>query len=107
MTDSDLKQITNEKKPITPFNCFSGSAISGVLAFAAYKLMISIATIYAQKPVNFTNPMAINIASAVRTLVVGVTALAACMFSIVTLGLFTLGLKLLWEKFTKEKSLNS
>ncbi len=94
-------QKTDEKKEITPLNALMGGIISGSLGVAAYKLMLAIAITYSQKPVTFTNPMAVNIASAVRTLVVGVVALAACLFGIVGLGLVALTIKLLIEKFKK------
>jgi hypothetical protein len=100
MSDSDLKPVTEEKKPITPLRCLTGSSISGLLAIAAYKLMMAIAQTYATKPINFSNPIAVNIASAVRTLIVGVTALAASILAMVTLGLCALAIKLIFQQKT-------
>lgn len=104
MSDSQIKETTEGQKPITPTRCVTGSLISGILAIAAYKLMISIAETYATKPVNFTNQMAVNIATAVRTLVIGITALAACVFGMVTLGLFALAIQLIFNKFKQLKN---
>jgi hypothetical protein len=85
----------------TPLRCFTGSVMSGVLGFALYKLMIAIATTFATKPIHSDNPMVVNIASAVRTLVVGVVALGTGIFGIVALGLFALGVQLLVQKWMK------
>jgi hypothetical protein len=46
----------------------------------------------------------INIASAVRTLVVGIVALGAGIFGLVALGLFALSIQLLIQKLTTSKS---
>jgi hypothetical protein len=100
MSDPELNQVSEEEKPVTPLRCFTGASISGVLAIAASKLMISMAQTYATKPINFTNPIAVNIASAVRTLVVGITALATGIFTMVTLGLCALAIKLIFHKKT-------
>lgn len=107
MSDSELKPTTDEQKPITPLRCLTGATISGVLAIAGYKLMIAIAQTYATKPINSTNQIAINISSAVRTLVIGVTALASSVFAVVTLGLLALAIKLLFQKKPTEKTLNN
>lgn len=87
-----------EEKKATPWRCLQGAVISGALAVALYYLMSSIAQVYATKPVNFTNPIAINIAVAVRTLVIGIAALGTGVFSIVTVGLIALGIQLLFQK---------
>lgn len=89
-------QPTEENK-VTPWRCVQGAVISGALAVALYYLMSSIAFVYATKPVNFTNPIAINIAVAVRTLVIGIAALGAGVFAIVTVGLIALGIQLLFQ----------
>jgi hypothetical protein len=57
--------------------------------------MIAIATTFASKPIHSDNQIVINIASAVRTLVVGVVALGMGIFSIVTIGLLALAIQLL------------
>ncbi len=69
-----------------------------------YLLMISIATTFASKPIHSDNPIALNIGSAVRTLVVGVVALGTGIFGIVAVGLFALAIQLLVQQFTKPKS---
>jgi hypothetical protein len=98
MSHDEAKIATERQPKITPLRCLTGGSIAGGLAIAAYLLTISIANTYAHKPINFNNPIAINIAVTVRTLVVGITALAACVFAMVTLGLFALAIKLILEK---------
>ena len=49
-------------------------------------------------PINFNNPMAIRIASTVRTLVMGLTIMATFLFSMVTVGLIALGIKLILDE---------
>jgi Protein of unknown function (DUF3082) len=53
----------------------------------------NIATTFATKPMEHKTTMAVNIATAVRTLVVGSTALGAAVFGIIAVGLFALGIQ--------------
>lgn len=78
--------------------CFTGTFIAGTLALLIYRLTVSIAITFAQKPMVSDNPTVVNIASAVRTLVVGMTALGAGVFGMAALGLFLLGLQLIWQR---------
>ena len=88
----------SDEEKITPWRCFTGSAISGVLGFAAYLLAKAIVITYTTMPINFNNPMAIRIASTVRTLVMGLTIMATFLFSMVTVGLIALGIKLILDE---------
>ena len=90
-----LKSAQDTTAPPTPLKCITGATISGGLAFAMYSLMIAIATTFASKPIHSDNQIVINIASAVRTLVVGVVALGMGIFSIVAIGLLALAIQLL------------
>ncbi|ELR99278.1 DUF3082 domain-containing protein [Gloeocapsa sp. PCC 73106] len=85
---------------VTPIQCLVGASVSGPLAIAIFYLMRAIATTFATKPITFTNPVSIQLAIAVRTLVVGVTALGTGVFSMVTIGLILLALQLIIQKFT-------
>jgi hypothetical protein len=69
------------------FNCVTGALISGGIAIALYFLTSSIAQTFANKPLASTNPTALNISVAVRTLVVGISTLATTVFGIVGAGL--------------------
>ncbi|MFH7026805.1 MAG: DUF3082 domain-containing protein [Heteroscytonema crispum UTEX LB 1556] len=105
MTDPNITQQadTEGQVPVTPLRCFTGAIISGGLSYAAYSLMIAIATTFANKPIHSHTQVTANIASAVRTLVVGIVALGSMVFGIVALGLFALGLQLLVQQFTTKR----
>ena len=97
-TDVSLDKTTETP---TPLRCFLSSVIAGALAFASYSLFSSIVQTYATKAVTSNNPIVINITSAVRTLVMGVVALATGVFAMVTIGLFLLGIQLMVQSFKK------
>ena len=98
---SEEKQVVtstdNQENKITPMRCFTGAGISGVSAWVCYLLTKSVILTYATKPITFNNPIAVNIASTVRTLIMGMTTLATFIFLMVTIGLLALGVKLLIE----------
>jgi hypothetical protein len=77
----------------TPLRCLTGSLIAGVMSFALYTMTSNIATTFATKPMGHKTTMAVNIATAVRTLVVGSTALGAAVFGIISVGLIALGIQ--------------
>ena len=91
---------TDKQKTVSPLRCFSGSFVAGTLAILVYRMMIAIATTFANKPVTSDNPTVINLSAAVRTLVVGIVALGAGVFGIAALGLFLLGIQLIIKKLT-------
>lgn len=108
MTDREKKPLNTEKteeekEKITPFRCFTGGSISGGLAVAAYLLTKSVVLTYVNMPIKFNNQIAANIASTVRTLIMGLTTMATFLFLMVTIGLFALGIKL----FIEEKKIQS
>lgn len=94
-------EAIQKKVSATPLRCFTGSLSAGVFALLAYRLMLSIAESFANKPVISTNPAVVNISAAVRTLVVGMAALGAGIFAIAALGLAALGIQLLFQSFWK------
>ncbi|MEH1899986.1 DUF3082 domain-containing protein [Nostoc sp.] len=106
MNDQNLTPQTDAKEQMatSPLRCFTGAVISGGMGFAVYSLMIAIATNFATKPIHSINPLVVKISSAVRTLVVGVVALGSGIFAIVAIGLLALGVQLLIQQLTKEKS---
>jgi hypothetical protein len=82
----------------TPLRCLTGSLIAGVMSFALYTMTSNIATTFATKPMGHKTTMAVNIATAVRTLVVGSTALGAAVFGIISVGLIALGIQVAFTK---------
>ena len=101
----DKSSITKpNKKEVTPISCFFASVVSGTIALAVYNLMIAIAETYADKPVIAKSVLAVKIATAVRTLVVGVAALGTGVFALVAVGLFLLGIQLTVKSLTDKES---
>lgn len=96
---SKLTETDTDKKAATPLRCFTGTLTAGTFSLLAYRLMLSIATNFANKPVISSNPAVVNISAAVRTLVIGIVALGAGVFGIAALGLAGLGIQLLLQKF--------
>ncbi|MCM0592397.1 MAG: DUF3082 domain-containing protein [Gloeotrichia echinulata IR180] len=87
----------------TPLRAVIGAITSGGVGYALYSLMIAIATNFANKPIHSENVLVIRITSAVRTLVLGVTALGTGIFGVVAIGLLALGVQLWLQKLTKQK----
>jgi len=94
-TPTHLDTLTPTAKIL---KCFSGSFMAGTIALLAYRLMVGIAITFAAKPILSDNPATMNIAAAVRTLVVGMVALGAGVFGMAALGLFLLGIQLFWQR---------
>lgn len=90
--------------PMSPLRCLSGAFISGGLGFALYSLTISIAQTFAAKPVHSDNVTVINITAAVRTLVVGMSALGTGIFGLVGLGLVALAIQLIIQQLRNRPS---
>lgn len=84
-----------------PLRCWSGALIAGSLAFASYKLTMSIAATFAAKPIHSDSTVVLNIASAVRTLVVGIVALGAGVFGFAALGLLALGVQVTFQRLSQ------
>jgi Protein of unknown function (DUF3082) len=82
----------------SPLRCLIGSLIAGVMSFALYAMTSNIATTFATKPMSHKTTMAVNIATAVRTLVVGSTALGASVFGLISIGLIALGIQVAFSK---------
>ena len=109
---SEPEKITStsdnpEEKETTTLRAWSGAFMSGTIAVLMYKLTYSIAMSFATHPSTASSQMAQRISAAVRTLVVGLTTMATGLFAIATLGLFLLGIKLLFEKKTETPETNS
>jgi Protein of unknown function (DUF3082) len=82
----------------TPLRCLTGSLIAGIMSIAMYTMTSKIATTFATKPMIQKTNMAINIATAVRTLVVGSTALGAAVCAIISIGLIGLAIQVAFSK---------
>lgn len=78
--------------------CLLGSAIAGGIALPLYWLSRSIARGFAERPIASTNPTAVNISVAVRTLVAGGFVLMTSVFALAAIGLFLLALQMLLQR---------
>lgn len=76
-----------------PWRCLLGAIVAGVLAIALYKMTLSIAHSFATKPIHSDNYIVHRISAAVRTLVVGMSALGTGVFGFASLGLLGLGIQ--------------
>lgn len=103
MTDLNPTPNTPSLTPEQPsvLRCITGSLVSSALAAAGYLLTSSIAQSFANKPIHSDNVAVVNISSAVRTLVVGISTMATGIFALVSLGLMALGLKILIQQLSK------
>ena len=102
MVKSNPERSSETAKPITPLRCFTGALLSGGLAYLMYKMAVAIAVAFAHTPVRSANTYVISISTAVRTLVNGLVALGAGVFGITALGLFLLGIKLIFQQLRGE-----
>jgi len=101
--DADDTAAVGETQ-VTPLRCFTGALTSAGFALLAYKLTVSVATSFANKPIVSDNPIAVNISAAVRTLVQGMVALGTGVFGVAALGLALLGIQLLFKKDAASES---
>jgi hypothetical protein len=77
----------------SPLRSLTGALVSGSMAIALYSLTTNIATTFATKPISNRTTMAVNIAAAVRTLVLGSTALGTAVFGIIAVSLVGLAIQ--------------
>lgn len=89
----------------SPLRCLTGSLIAGMMSIAMYTMTSKIATTFATKPMIQKTNMAVNIATAVRTLVVGSTALGAAVFGIIAIGLIGLAIQVAFSKTRSSENL--
>jgi predicted RND superfamily exporter protein len=100
-SNSDIESQESQDDNVTPLRCLIGSAISGGIAYILYLLMNSIALTYAVKTVTSTNPVVINLTAAVRTMVIGIVALAVGVVGLVSVGLLLLGIQVTVESLKR------
>lgn len=89
------KSTTQSKAMPSPLQCVLGAIVAGGIALVLYNLTQSIALAFANRPLQYHNVTTINIAVAVRTLVVGLSALGTGIFGLAAVGLFGLGIQVL------------
>jgi hypothetical protein len=97
-SESETSSTSIHKNNVTSARCLLGSLISGGFALGLYHLTYAIATNFASHPVTSSKMIVVRISSAVRTLVIGVSALGTFIFGFVALGLIALALQLALQK---------
>jgi hypothetical protein len=94
-----------ETKPPTSIGrCWLGAAIAAALGYGGYNLTFQIATQFASHPLVSDNYIAIRLSSMVRTLVVGLAAMATGILAFAALGLAILGLQIAFQKLRPNSS---
>lgn len=105
MTNSkEMSETAEETKKYRPWRYLSGAAISGIFAVAMYFMFSAVAETFANTPVTSTNPVVVNISIAVRTLVVGMTALGTGIFGLVGVGLVAYTVQIIVQRSNKQRS---
>ena len=97
MSDS-LPPSAELVSPPSPLRCFLGALVAGGIAFVLFNMTTAIALAFASKPHHYTNITTTNISVAVRTLVVGMSALGTGIFGLAALGLLALGGQLVLKR---------
>lgn len=84
--------------PPSPWQCFGGSGVAASITVVLYKMTSAIALSFASKVIHTDNVTTQRISAAVRTLVVGLSALGTGIFGLAALGLLGLGIQLLFSR---------
>ncbi len=98
MSENPPKLEKKAPVPPTPLRCLVGSGISASLAWGLYLLTSAIAVSFASKPMLSDKAIVQRIASAVRTLVLGLASLGTFIFAFVAIGLILLMIQLILQK---------
>jgi Protein of unknown function (DUF3082) len=88
----------NETKPLTPLRSLTGAIIAGGMAALMYRLTTSVVVSLMTHPTSSHNTIVRNLSAAVRTLVIGGMTMGTGIFSLVTVGLVALALKLAMQR---------
>lgn len=87
-----------------PLSFLSGALTSGVLAWLSLALSRKVLAYYGAHPPHYSSQVAQSLATAVKTLVVGMTFLATFSFAFIGLGLLLTFLRSLWLLFASRNS---
>ena len=94
-----MTQTTPPQKALpSPLSCLIGSLLAGTMSIGMYTMTIKIATTFATNPMVQKTTMAINIAAALKTLVVGAAAMGTGISGIISIGLIGLALQVAFGK---------
>lgn len=93
-----MKDQPNAPTLPSPVNSLIGAVLAAIMTVMMYLMTSRIAITFATKPMRGNTTMAMNIGTAVRTLVTGITALSTGVFAIISLGLVALAIKVAFDK---------
>lgn len=86
MNDSPLSQASGAPRK-GPLSFLSGALTAGLLAWLSYGLSTKLVAYYALHPPHYSARIAQSIATALKTLIVGMSFLATFSFAFIALGL--------------------
>ena len=93
---------TPNPPPPTPLRCILGSGVAGGLAFMIWQLTQSIALSFARTPIVSDNRIVVRMSTAIRTLVVGMSAMGTGIFALACVGLLGLALQTLFTQSSED-----
>jgi Protein of unknown function (DUF3082) len=99
VSSSSAPEAASPKMP-SPLNCVLGSGVAFAFAFLLYGMTSRIAFSFASKPIHTDSMVVSRLSAAIRTLVVGMSAMGTGIFGLAAAGLLGLGIQLLLKKPT-------
>lgn len=102
-SNTNTESVSTTQTLPGPLRCLIAALISATITIGCYVLTSSIAQTFANKPLPTSNITAVNIAIAVRTLVVGISTLATTIFGIVAIGLVALAIQVSIQRLKQDK----
>jgi hypothetical protein len=99
VSSSSAPEAASPKMP-SPLNCVLGSGVAFTFAFLLYGMTSRITFSFASKPIHTDSMVVSRLSAAIRTLVVGMSAMGTGIFGLAAAGLLGLGIQLLLKKPT-------
>jgi len=104
-TEKPATSPPTNNEPPSILRCIIGSVIAAVMAIGSYFINSSIAQYFALRPIHSPNYIVVNISIAVRTLIIGMSALATGVFGLIAVGLFALGIQVTIQQLKQQTTL--
>lgn len=101
MSDAESSPPPTQIATVHPLRSLSGAFISAILGLLMYRLTSAIALSFATHPIVSDNRIVHNLSAAVRTLVVGICAMATGIFTLVAMGLIGLAIQVTLQRWLK------
>lgn len=92
-------QLSNSTANLpNPWQCLGGAVVALAISFVLYGLTGTIAHYFATKGVHTGSLIVQRLSAAIRTLIIGLSALGTGIFGLAGLGLFGLGIQVLIQR---------